>query len=147
MYESILVATDDSEDADLAVEHAVDLARRLDVPLHGVSVVETRTEYDEGILDPDEIDRHLRGRAERALGRLDSAAASVDVSVSTTVREGVPHEEIIAAARELDADLIVVGARGRSSFQNALLGSTVDATVRLSPVPVLVVGEETDEPA
>ncbi len=142
MYDSLLVATDGSEDGARAVEHAVWLADRLEVPLHGVAVLETRTEYDNAIVDPDEVRRSLRTDAEGALAAVAVAADDAGVEVETELREGVPHEEILDAAADHGVSAIVVGARGRSSFRRALLGSTVDAVVRLAPVPVLVVGEE-----
>lgn len=142
MYESILVATDGSDDASTATEHAVGLARRLDATVGGVAVVETRTGYDNAIVDPEEVDRRLRERGRRSLDELESLAERADVPVTTELRSGAPHEEILAAVGERDADLVVIGATGRSSFKRALLGGTVDAVVRLSPVPVLVVGDD-----
>ena len=152
MYDSILVATDGSDAATAAVEHAIELARRFDAPLHGVSVLESRTEYDNAIVDPEEAERRRRERAESTLADLESAAggsgADSDadaVPVETAIRTGVPHEEILAYADEHDIGAIVVGSRGRSSFKGALLGSTVDAVVRRANRPVLVVdGTDTE---
>ena len=144
MYDSVLVATDGSDDASIAVTHAIELARRLETPLHAIAVVETRTAYDNAIVDPEEVERRLREEAETTLEELESLAVDADVAVETAVREGVPHEEILGYADEHGVDTIVVGSRGRSSFRRALLGSTVDAIVRLSPVPVVVVGEGDD---
>ncbi|RQG92534.1 universal stress protein [Natrarchaeobius chitinivorans] len=142
MYDSILVATDGSDAATDAVDHAVELAGQFDVPLSGVAVLESRTDYDNAIVDPEETRRRQREQAERALSDLETRAEAVDVPVETTIRTGVPHEEILAAAEERDASAVVVGSRGRSSFTGALLGSTVDAIVRLANRPVLVVGDE-----
>ncbi len=142
MYDSILVATDGSDDASIAVDHAVELANRLEASLHGVAVVETRTAYDNAIVDPEEARRRLRTEAEESLEEVEQTARAAGVPVVTQVLEGVPHEEILAYVDEHDVETVVVGARGRSSFRRALLGSTVDAVVRLSPVPVIVVGEE-----
>ncbi|AGB36941.1 universal stress protein [Natronococcus occultus] len=141
MYDSILVATDGSEAASVAVEHAIDLASGLGATLYGVAVVETRTEYDNAIVDPDEAEDHLCERAEATLASLEERAAGADVPVETAVRVGVPHDEIVTYADDCGVDAIVVGARGRSSFKGALLGSTVDAVVRLATRPVLVVGD------
>jgi nucleotide-binding universal stress UspA family protein len=141
MYDSILVATDGSETASVAVEHAIDLADRLEGTLYGVAVLETRTEYDNAIVDPDEVERHLRERAEASLATLEERAEAADVPVETAVRVGVPHEEIVTYADDCGVDAIVVGSRGRSEFRGALLGSTVDAVVRLATRPVLVVGD------
>lgn len=142
MYDSILVATDGSDDASAAVTHAISLARALEVPLYGVAIVETRTAYDTGLVDPEEAEKRLRDQARDSIETLDRAASDAGVSVTTAVRSGPPHEEILAYANEHEIGLVVVGARGRSSFRRALLGSTVDAVVRLSDRPVLVVDDE-----
>lgn len=140
MYDSILVATDGSDAASAAVEHAIELAARFDASLHGISVLESRTEYDNAIVDPEEAERRRRERAESMLADLEAAAAG-DLAVETAIRTGVPHEEILSYADEHDIDAIVVGSRGRSSFTGALLGSTVDGIVRHANRPVLVVDE------
>jgi|AntDeeMetagen192_2_1112575.scaffolds.fasta_scaffold00022_42 nucleotide-binding universal stress UspA family protein len=140
MYESILVATDGSEAAATAVDHAIALAERFDAPLYGIAVVDERTEYDTGIVDPEEARQHLQERAAGWLEELESTATEAGVTVETTVQSGVPHEEILDEAADRDADAIVLGSRGRSSFRGALLGSTVDRVVRIAARPVLVVG-------
>jgi nucleotide-binding universal stress UspA family protein len=55
------------------------------------------------------------------------------------LREGDPAHEIIAAAREWDADLIVLGSHGRSGLARVMLGSTAESVVRHAPCPVVVV--------
>ncbi|ELY74462.1 universal stress protein [Natrinema pallidum] len=143
MYDSVLVATDGSEAAATAVEHAIALADRFDAPLYGIAVIDERTAYDTGIVDPDEVRQHLEERAAARLAALESAATAADaadVAVETAVRSGVPHEEILEYAGEREASTIVLGSRGRSSFKGALLGSTVDRVVRIADRPVLVVG-------
>ncbi|MWV39391.1 universal stress protein [Natrialba sp. INN-245] len=147
MYDSILVATDGSDGAADATDHAVELAGRFDVPLYGVAVLETRTEYDNAIVDPEEVERRQRERAEDALSSLEAAATDANLSVETVIRSGVPHEQILAVAADHDVGVIVVGARGRSSLKRVLLGSTVDGVVRLADRPVLVVSDESSQSA
>ena len=144
MYERILVATDGSPSADAALEQAIGLASQLDSTIHGVAVVETRTAYDNDIVDPAEVTARLRERAEATLEQLSDRARSAGVPVETTVRSGVPHEAVLDVVDERKVDLVVLGARGHSDFRGALLGSTVDAIVRLAPVPVLVVDGASD---
>jgi nucleotide-binding universal stress UspA family protein len=55
------------------------------------------------------------------------------------LREGRPWEAILEAAREVRADLIVMGTHGRHGLVRTLLGSVTEKVVRTSPVPVLVV--------
>jgi len=149
MYDSILVATDGSEAAATAVDHAVALADRFDAALFGVAVVDERTDYDTGIVDPEEARRHLEERAVGWLEDLEARARDGGVEAETAVLSGVPHEEILAYADEVGAGALVLGSRGRSSFKGALLGSTVDRVVRMTDRPVLVVGggEEPDREA
>ncbi|GAB3665029.1 universal stress protein [Halopiger thermotolerans] len=142
MYDSVLVATDGSDTAGAAVDQAITLARRFDVPLYGIVVLESRTEYDNAIVDPEEADRRRRQRAESVLADLEAAAETEGLAVETTIRTGVPHEEILSYADERDVGVIVIGSRGRSSFKGALLGSTVDAVVRQAARPVLVVDDD-----
>ncbi len=141
MYDSILVATDGSDGASLAVDHAIELAAKLGASLETIAVIEQRTDYDNAIVDPDEVDRTLRDRAAAALDAVEAEATAAGISVETTIRSGVPHEEIVACAADSDVDAIVVGAQGGSGLRRALLGSTVDGVVRLADRPVLVVGQ------
>ncbi len=139
MYDSILVATDGSDAASTAVEHAIELARRLEVPLYAIVVLDSRTEYDNAIVDPAEVDRRRRDQASSWLEGIEATARDEDLDVETTIRSGVPDEEIRAYADEVAVGAIVLGAQGRSSFRRALLGSTADRVVRLADQPVVVV--------
>jgi nucleotide-binding universal stress UspA family protein len=57
----------------------------------------------------------------------------------TLVRAGDPAAELLAAARELDAELLVVGSRGLREIGSALLGSVSSEMMREAPCPVIVV--------
>lgn len=59
------------------------------------------------------------------------------------VRHGVPHDQILAAARDHTADLIVMGATGRTGIVRALLGSVTRRMLRQLPCSVLVVKDRT----
>jgi len=50
-----------------------------------------------------------------------------------------PSEAIVMTAKEIGADLIVMGTRGLSGFKHVLLGSVAERTVRLAPCPVMTV--------
>lgn len=141
MYDRILLATDGSENAREAAEHAVDLARQYEAELHGLYVVETRTAYDNAIVDPERVREKLHEDGRNTLTRFETAAADADTNPITAIEEGVPTETIAEYSRTNDVDLIVVGAQGQSAFKTVLLGSTTEALLR-SEFPVLVVGGE-----
>lgn len=140
MYESILLATDGSEGSDAALQHALAVAASTGATLHAVSIVETRTAYDNAIVDPDVVRENLRSDARAAVDAVADAAADAGVECRTDVFEGPPPERLLEAVDAVDADLVVVGATGRSSFKRLVLGSTAEHLLAESPVPVIVVG-------
>jgi nucleotide-binding universal stress UspA family protein len=70
------------------------------------------------------------------------AAAKVGVPVETKVATGIPSEDIARVARELPADLIIMGTHGRAGMSHLLLGSVAEKVVRGAPCPVLTVRKE-----
>jgi nucleotide-binding universal stress UspA family protein len=65
-----------------------------------------------------------------------------EVKVQREVRKGTPHEQIIASAREQQADLIVMGATGRTGLTRVLLGSVTRRVLQELPCSLLVVKQE-----
>lgn len=59
--------------------------------------------------------------------------------VSSMIREGKPWKTIVAAADEIDADVIVMGTRPHSGIGHALMGSTATKVMQNSKRPVLIV--------
>ena len=138
MYDRILLATDGSDNAQRATDKALGLARQHGAQLHAVYVIETRTGYDNAIVDPDTARQNLREDGEEALAAVE-ADGEPDVSVVTSIREGVPHEELLSYSETQGIDLVVMGAKGRSAFNTILLGSTTEALLRADRVSILVV--------
>ncbi len=146
MYDRILVGIDGSEDAHAAAEHAVDLAATYGATLHCLYVVETRTAYDNAIVEPETVRENLRREGREALARVEAAAETAGVDSIASIEEGVPAEAIAEYADDHGIDLVVVGARGKSAFKTILLGSTTEALVG-SGLPVLVVSEGDPRPS
>jgi nucleotide-binding universal stress UspA family protein len=84
-------------------------------------------------LPPDFIGTSVREAEER----LKSLAATFDLDPHVMVKVGSPAREIIAAADELSADLIIIASH-RPNLTNYLLGSTADRVVRHANCSVLV---------
>ena len=140
MYETILLATDGSSDADAALDHAIELASAGGGALHIISVVETRTAYDNAIIDPEEVRENLHRDAREAVDHAESVATDAGVGCDTDILEGAPPDRILDYADEIDADVIVVGATGRSGFKRLILGGTAERLLDSSPIPVAVIG-------
>lgn len=65
--------------------------------------------------------------------------ADEGLKVATLMRVGSPYREILAAASEAEADLIVMATHGRGEIHRLLVGSVADKIIRLAPCPVLTV--------
>lgn len=138
-YRNILLATDFSETASYAAEHAAALARAHAGVLHLVHVIEEFSYWESFNLKhfpTPEVYEELQSNARLALESLVESAE--DLSLQTHVREGKPFVEIIRAARDLEADVIVIGSHGQSGMTETLFGSTAEKVVRKSPCSVLV---------
>ena len=132
MYDTILVATDGSEAATRATDHALDLASTFDATLHAIYVVDTRR-YGKAMLgDSGEATAELEERGRELLGDIETRA---DVDVTVTLREGRPHAKIGEYADEIDADLLVLGNRGLGS--GGEIGSNAERVVRFVDRPVI----------
>lgn len=66
------------------------------------------------------------------------------------LREGKPHQEILKAAGDLKADMIVIGSHGRSGLERSIFGSVAEKVMKLADIPVLLIklksGSETGHP-
>jgi nucleotide-binding universal stress UspA family protein len=69
------------------------------------------------------------------------------VQAQPLLRIGNPYQEIVNAAKEIRADLIVIGSHGHAGLERFLVGSTAERVVQYAPCPVLVVKKKLDHPA
>jgi nucleotide-binding universal stress UspA family protein len=138
MFAKILHANDGSEHAFHALSLALSIAAQNGSELHMVSVEEI--DYVPEFIE--EI-RQERGTAARrfhtVIQRARKLADEQGLKLSTHVLAGHPVRIIIELARELNADLLVIGATGHSAFYERMIGSRADRIVQLAPCPVLVV--------
>jgi nucleotide-binding universal stress UspA family protein len=127
---TILVGTDTSAAADLAVEDAARLARERDAEL---LVLFVRPDGSARmIVDPDRApdpQAHLRRLAERFR----------DVPTTTRIEDGDPAERIVDVAEEVRADTIVLGNRGTQGSRWRVRESVPNLVLRHAPCSVYIV--------
>lgn len=145
-YSRILVATDESECAKKALEHAYSLAKAngASVALVYVMEVTAQTNYVSDPLlgqQPIVVSESSEAQMEHAKSLLDEIAERFSdlKEVYTFSRVGMPRQEILEVAAEWSADLIIMGTHGRTGFDHFLSGSVSESVVRRSLCPVLVV--------
>jgi len=136
----ILLATDGSEEAALAGSAAADLSNKTAAELHVVHVWTDVPPPAYPSLSLDNYSHLARDDAMRLLRRQAWNARITGGKVAGQhLREGLPAEETIALAEELDADLVVVGSRRVGRVKRLTTGSVSEGVVHRASCPVLVV--------
>jgi nucleotide-binding universal stress UspA family protein len=135
----ILVATDGSEGAQAAVADAIELAAKLEAELTFVSV-EHLPPTPFGVPPYYLANPEAHHQCEQAVAEAVAAAEEAGVEATAKVLRASPDpaHDVVELARELDADLIVVGSRGHGAVASALLGSVSRSVVGHADRPVLV---------
>jgi nucleotide-binding universal stress UspA family protein len=144
----ILLATDGSADAELALSTAVDIANSTDSELHVVTVGPGNPDPVYGIheagLRYETYEQALEAVEQEARNVLDEQVRKVKELGGTVtesyLRRGERRDQaIVRQADEIGAGLIVMGSRGLGGFRRALMGSVSDSVVRHAHCPVLIV--------
>lgn len=141
----IIVGTDGSAHSRRALEWAIREAGVRRAPLTVVSVYQAIPDYW-GDITPAVSTRWLRRPARRPRRRRTAARPgrprSRPLSVTVQAANGLPAEELLKAADDTDADMIVVGARGAGGFKKPLLGSVGTHVTHHAHCPVAVIPPE-----
>ena len=149
---TILVPTDFSETANYALEVAVQLVKKynsklivlhmLEIPLHILPEVDLS--YDVQLVQPDH-----QSDLPPALFYMKLAQKRFTEIAELPFLKGMDYEEaiqnhmdfngIITSAHKYNADLIVMGSHGTSTFKEMFVGSNTEKVVRTSDIPVLII--------
>jgi nucleotide-binding universal stress UspA family protein len=138
MLSTVAVGTDGSATAAVAVEAAVEMARRFDAKLVLLSAFQgadrprganSGSEELQWVFDNDARVREMLSRTEQEL-------RNQKVDCTTMAEEGDPAEVLIRLAEECNADLLVIGNRG---MQRRVLGSVPNTVTHKAPCSVYVV--------
>ncbi|MGI8650756.1 MAG: universal stress protein [Rubrobacter sp.] len=139
----VLLATDGSEDAKLANETAVDLAKSTGSELHVITVgggqpdpayyLETQVTYEEAY---EAVKREAQDILEKQVKQIEELGGTI---AATYVKQGDRAREIVKLSEELGVGLIVMGSRGLGGLKRAFMGSVSDSVVRHAHCPVMIV--------
>jgi nucleotide-binding universal stress UspA family protein len=130
MYEQILVPLKGDSSDEPILEHAGALAAVTGGRVTLLHVVHSHSR-DEGAYLAQQVQIYLDEKA--------AAIREKGISVATKIVSAEPAEGIIAAAREIGAQLIVMATHGHSEVRHLFLGSVTEDVVRGSDTPVLLI--------
>lgn len=139
----IVVGVDGSSNGDRALRWAIDEARLREAGLELIVAIPPARLFDAvtAARSREDLEADATSLLERVLDEVVLPAVDThEVTVDRTVRTGAAAEVLCEAAR--DAELLVVGARGRGGFTGLLVGSAAQQVVAHAPCPVVVVPEE-----
>ena len=145
MSTSIVCGVDGSADSQAALQVAARLADRLKLRLVVAHVAEPAfVPYAAaapfgGIAGRHALMEEVESQEEVAERLLEQVVAAAGVHADRHAAVGVPAERLAEIADDVDAELIVVGSRGRGAFKAAFLGSVSNALVGVARCPVLIV--------
>jgi universal stress protein A len=146
---TILISTDFSENSQVAFEKACELSRQLNARLHALHVQDEsslRVAIKEGLLNSCDTDDAIHAAVERLteerFAHMFAQTNCAALNILHLSRRGEAAAVTLAYAKEIEADMIVIGRHGEGVLVNligAVLGSVAQVIIRKSPCPVLVV--------
>ncbi len=151
-YKNILFCTDFSNNAQAALPHAIDLAKKYGSALHVLHVYQEAGHIAEFELSSDTKSdyirvAHLMGKEmEKRLNTLCEEITKELGSCQHKMVRGKAYIEIIRYAKESNIDLIVMASHGLSGLEHVLFGSTAERVLRESPCNVLIIKKSAPKP-
>lgn len=139
LFQKILVAVDNEPIAAHAADIGAELARLAGAEMAFIHVIDPAlvNAADTGI-QPDVFVASAKEEAKKLIDDFRKRLPQ-QVTALEFVQIGLPLTEIVNAAKDWPADLIVIGSHGRGGITRALLGSVAEGVMRHAPCPVLVV--------
>jgi nucleotide-binding universal stress UspA family protein len=145
MYQQIVVGTDGSTGANVAVDAAIELARLTGARLHVVHAHRVATAAATGAelaappVDIMEVNEAIHSEGQRICDHAIARADRAGVQAEAHCAGGHAGEELLRVASAVSADLVVVGNRGMSGMRRFVLGSVPNKVAHHCPTSVLIV--------
>lgn len=141
VFRRILVPTDFSHRSEVAVAYAVELARKMRGQLTLLHVLPEPSAFDYNIGGyPREEWDQSKEEAEKKLAAALAHAKLTFLEVDAILRTGLDlHDEIVRAAKNISADLLVLSTHGYTGWKHLLFGSDAEKILQHAPCAILIV--------
>jgi nucleotide-binding universal stress UspA family protein len=142
-YRKILVAVDGSDSSKNAFRQACKIARDDKSWITVLTAIPLFEDQFDVLSMKEKVSRTLREEGDKILAGIKKVAEEEDAYIRIIIKEGSPFEVILNSAEENNYDLIVMGRRGISHLERALVGSVTAGVVAHSSRDVLVIPKDT----
>ncbi len=143
---NILVPIDFSNCSKKALTYALPFARQFGATITFIHIVAPYYAVDPyGLTQYERIENELRTGGKKKLKELLAREVPSSIKTNSLIVSGRPGPEIVEAARDLHADLIIIATHGYTGLKHVICGSTAEHVVRNAPCPVLTVRQEEHE--
>ncbi|MBN1785868.1 MAG: universal stress protein [Candidatus Methanofastidiosa archaeon] len=132
----ILVPVDGSKTSHIAIEYASKLAKSSDANIHLLHVIDGIGHWQTEGQNEDSLRKE---RANYILEEAENITKRYHVPVTKSIAKGSVPEKIVDFAKENGIDLIVMGTRGMSGYNNPMLGHVSEKVARNAHCPVVLV--------
>ncbi|MDD4127249.1 MAG: universal stress protein [Methanomicrobium sp.] len=146
MFKKILVALDGSSVSEETLYIAIQEAKLRNAELNAVHVIQhvfihpVMVESSSGASGGNsELLEILEAEAQRVVMHAKEICEDAEIEVTIHTRSGDPGDEILSLSDEIDADLIIIGTKGKTNLERLLLGSVSSAVVMNSKITTLLV--------
>ncbi|MDD3976854.1 universal stress protein [Methanomicrobium antiquum] len=146
MFKKILVPLDGSSVSEETLHTAIFEAKLRDSEIHAVNVINhvfvhpLMVESSQGASGGNtEMTEILEAESDRILAHAKDVCDDEEVKVFLYKRYGDPREEILNLSDEINADLIILGTKGKTNLERLLLGSVSSTVIMNSKITTLVI--------
>lgn len=135
----VLIPTDFSEISDQVIEIALFMVKKFEAHLVFLHVMERIDHPRDMTALFDDGYEQLEARGLITLNKLIVMAKQQGIEAQSELKEGVPYIEIVKLAKQMEADLIILGTHGRGGLSHMFMGSQAERVVRMAPCPVTTI--------
>ena len=138
-FKRIIVPVDGSESSERAADKAMNLGKKLGLPVVAMYVIDM--DAFSGIISPDELVTLLKNVLKKEgvgiLEKMKKQALEKKVNLQPLLLEGIPDDEIIKEAKK--DDLIIMGSKGKSTLDRVFIGSVSEKVLHHSNATVMII--------
>lgn len=145
MFKHLLVTLDGTPRSEIVIPHAIDIARSMNAEVTLLRVIDTSASDwgERGAIGKNPSDSVIRSAfVDQAASYLDRIAAQLrtsGITGHTAVKEGQAAKQIVAAAKEADADAIAMATHSRRGINRLMFGSVAEEVLHESNLPILLI--------